>query len=197
MNYIKQAEFVFGSTNIENLPETGFPEVAFLGRSNVGKSTLINRLTKRKKLAHTSSTPGRTQELNFFHLNLTDKRISDLLLVDLPGFGFAKFSKEKRERLNKLTVDYITSREELACVCLLNDSRRTPKGDELAIQELCFNQHVPFLLVLTKVDKLKSSEKVKQIRKVTSVYGLQESDCLLTGEKLPVKETWERILSVI
>jgi len=187
-----------GVTDFSRMPEEGLPEVAMVGRSNVGKSTLINRLTGRKNLAKTSNTPGRTQEINFFKIALFGEGGErTLLLSDLPGFGYAKFSKEKRENLNQLTVQYLRDREELKVVCLLNDSRRKPERDEIALQELLYSVGVHLLVVVTKFDKLKQKEKHKNLKAISEGYGLESSDLIVSGEKDPGAALWERVLMLL
>ena len=200
---IKNVDFIAGAKSLSSLPESDLPEIAFVGRSNVGKSTLINRLTGRKKLARTSSTPGRTTEINFFKATLqignsietlTEKEI---MFVDLPGYGFAKFAKTERESLSKLTVDYITKRLQLNTICLLNDCRRTPESDELAIRNLAFNTSRHLLILLTKIDKLNQKEKNQQTKQIASQYNLKVSDLILSGEKTDTTPLLERLVSLI
>jgi len=211
---IKNVEFIAGAQTLKELPETDAPEVAFLGRSNVGKSSLINRLTERRKLARTSSTPGRTTELNYFkaNLNITESEANTvdgtqsetsseqtrrLYLVDLPGFGYAKFSKAQRTSLSKLTVDFISKRKQLAAICLLNDCRRMPEEDELVIQQLAFENDIRLLVVLTKIDKLNQSEKSRQPKLIAEKYHLSANDLVLTGEKTPINILWKRLMCVL
>jgi len=194
MTSVKAAEFIGGSAELSALPVTDLPEVAMVGRSNVGKSTLINRLTLRKSLARTSSTPGRTREFNSFKVDIKqDGGDMSLVLVDLPGFGFAKFSKKERERLSRLTVEYLSQREALRVVCLLNDCRRTPQAEELAVRDLVFEAGKHIVLVLTKLDKLKQNERLKAIKEVTAQYGLTEGDVVLSSTTFDPNVLWERI----
>jgi len=197
--HLHDAEFVAGADSLKALPSLRLPEIAFIGRSNVGKSTLINRITRRKALARTSSTPGRTQEINLFQTRLTGHNIAsqEVVLVDLPGFGYAKFSKAKRETLSKLTVEYIHSREELQVVCLLNDCRRMPEAEELAIRDLAFKSDRLLIVVRTKLDKIKKNQRKEQIEKVATGYHLMVDDLVLEGEKLGPSKLLERIQLVI
>lgn len=197
MSYLlHDAEFVAGADKLTALPGLKLPEIAFIGRSNVGKSTLINRLTRRKALARTSSTPGRTQEINLFKTRLVrpDNPPQEIVLVDLPGFGYARFAKSKREELSRLTVEYIHSRRELEAVCLLNDCRRFPEAEELAIRDLAFQSDRLLLVVLTKLDKLKKSQRKKQIEKIAASYHLEPADLVLEGEKLGASKLIERVM---
>lgn len=175
------------------------PEVAFIGRSNVGKSSFINRLLSRKALARTSRTPGRTQEVNIFECELKleeDQRLK-LALADLPGFGFAKVSKGDKEKLAILIADYLMNREPLRAVFLLNDIRRSPQEEELLVRQTVYDRDIPLILTLTKADKLKRGQQAKQREKIAEAYGLEGADCLMMGEKLPVDVAWERIISLL
>ena len=195
---IRSAEFAGAALSLAALPEWDGAEVAVVGRSNVGKSTLINRLTGRRKLARTSSEPGRTRELNLFKVALTiDETASTVMLVDLPGFGYARFSKEQREQLSLLTVDYLSRRESLKVVCLLNDARREPQSDELAVRDLAFRHGRHLLVVLTKMDKLNQSERAKRPRAIAEQYGLEPADLAAAGEGVSVESLWERVLQVL
>jgi GTP-binding protein len=140
-------QFFAGSTKIENLPQAGLPEVAFAGRSNVGKSSLINSLTDRKTLARTSRTPGRTQQLNFFNL---DDRIT---LVDMPGYGYARASKSRIEEWTALMYDYLKGRANLKRLCILIDARHGIKGSDKILMNELDKAAVVYQIILTKADK--------------------------------------------
>ncbi len=158
---IKTATFVCSNTRVDKLPVPSLPEYAFIGRSNVGKSSLINALTGDRQLAKTSQTPGKTQLINHFLIN------EGWYLVDLPGYGFAKVSKSHRAAWEKFIRRYLLNRENLQCVFVLIDSRHEPQRIDL---EFCcwLGEHgVPFLLVFTKADKLaaiKAQANVEQFR---------------------------------
>ncbi len=141
-----------GVVNLRDLPDAALPEIAFAGRSNVGKSSLLNGLTFRKNLARSSNTPGRTRELNFF--NLADR----LMLVDLPGFGYARAARSDIARWTTLTRDYLRGRAALSRVFLLIDSRHGVKDNDLAVMDVLDESAVVYQLVLTKTDKLKRGE---------------------------------------
>lgn len=184
---INRTEFLKGivDPNEETLP---LPEIAVFGRSNVGKSTLINRLTNRKNIARTSGTPGKTREVNIFKVELSQNHENDtlssaVLLLDLPGFGYAKTSKVEREAFSRLVVEIIRERPNLSGALLLNDSKRKPEEDELAIQRLCFEQGVQLQVVATKIDRLNQSERNKALISISSGYGLERGDILTAGEK--------------
>jgi GTP-binding protein len=156
---IKKAEFVVSNSDINKLPKDPLPEYAFIGRSNVGKSSLINMLTNNKKLAKTSSTPGKTQLINHFKIN--DK----WFLVDLPGYGYAKTSKSKRKEFQKLITGYIKNRKNLVNVFVLVDGRLEPQKIDLEFMEWLGKNRIPFSIVFTKLDKLSSNEISKNIKK--------------------------------
>ncbi|WP_233507762.1 ribosome biogenesis GTP-binding protein YihA/YsxC [Adhaeribacter pallidiroseus] len=144
---IKEAKFVSSNTEVAKCPETTLPEYAFIGRSNVGKSSLINMLTERSKLAKTSSLPGKTQLINHFIINDT------WYLVDLPGYGWARVSQTSREKWSKMVKAYLRNRSNLACVFLLIDSRLEPQKTDLEFIQVLGTMGVPFVLVFTKTDK--------------------------------------------
>ncbi len=145
---ITSAEFVISNSRVNKCPTTGLPEYAFIGRSNVGKSSLINMLTGRKGLAMTSQKPGKTQLINHFLIN------KDWYLVDLPGYGYARLSRDGRDGLRKMIEDYILERTELVCLFVLLDSRLEPQRIDLEFIEWLGEEGIPFALVFTKADKL-------------------------------------------
>ena len=146
---IESAEFEKSAPSYADCPEASLPEFAFVGRSNVGKSSLINMLTGKDKLATVSSTPGRTQMINFFQI---DRRWK---LVDLPGYGYAKTSKKNKERFREFVSEYLLEREPLLCVFVLIDSRLPPQPIDLAFTQWLVESEIPFVLVYTKADKTK------------------------------------------
>lgn len=145
---IKKAEFLISSPRVEQCPATQHVEYAFIGRSNVGKSSLINMLTGNNKLAKTSATPGKTMLINHFVIN------GEWQLVDLPGYGFAKRSKKEQENLQRMITGYILQREQMANLFLLIDSRLEPQKIDLEFMEFLGEHGVPFSIVFTKADKL-------------------------------------------
>ena len=147
---IKSAEFIISNTDFRKCPQDGKPEYAFIGRSNVGKSSLINMLTNRKGLAMTSSTPGKTLLINHFLIN------DAWYLVDLPGYGYARRGKEGREKIRALIEDYILGREAMCNLFVLIDSRHEPQQIDLEFMEWLGENGVPFGIVFTKADKLGS-----------------------------------------
>lgn len=153
--FAQACEFVAGAMSLEQLPPLGLPEVAFAGRSNVGKSSLLNALTNRKALARTSHTPGRTQQLNFFDLG------GRLMLVDMPGHGYARASKTDIARWTAVIDAYLKGRATLRRLCLLIDSRHGLKPVDTDLMDMLDVAGVSYQLVLTKVDKAKELEKVR------------------------------------
>ena len=155
---IKTAEFVISSARADRCPPTeGKPEYAFIGRSNVGKSSLINMLTGRKKLAMTSATPGKTLLINHFSIN------NEWYLVDLPGYGYAKRGKKEMEKLRNLIEYYVLERKELTCLFVRIDSRLTPQRIDLEFIQWLGEEGVPFALIFTKADKSKTTELRKNV----------------------------------
>ncbi len=146
--FAKECTFVLGAVKMEHIPTTSLPEIAFAGRSNVGKSSLINALTRRKALARTSNTPGRTQEINFFNL---DER---LMIADLPGFGYARVSKSRVVEWTKLVNDYLRGRPQLRRVLLLVDARHGLKSSDEGVMKMLNVAAVSYQIVLTKCDKI-------------------------------------------
>jgi len=145
---IKSAEFVISNSRVEKCPTTGLPEYAFIGRSNVGKSSLINMLTTRKGLAMTSQKPGKTQLINHFIIN------DAWYLVDLPGYGYARLGKDSRDSLRRMIEDYVLERKELVLLFVLLDCRHDPQKIDLEFIQWLGEEGVPFALVFTKADKL-------------------------------------------
>lgn len=148
---IKDAQFVISNTDYRKCPQDQKPEFAFIGRSNVGKSSLINMLTNRKGLAMTSAKPGKTQLINHFIIN------DEWYLVDLPGYGYAQRGKDGRERIKTIIEDYILEREALINLFLLLDSRHEPQKIDLEFIEWLGENAIPFAIVFTKIDKLSKS----------------------------------------
>jgi GTP-binding protein len=150
--FANKCNFIKGVASIEGLEHSSVPEVAFLGRSNVGKSSLLNAITKRSKLAHTSKTPGRTQELNFFSFG--DEKPM-MTIVDMPGYGFAKASKTKIAEWTELSRHYLSNRSNLRRVFLLIDARHDIKPSDEEIMSMLDNCAVSYQIILTKIDKIK------------------------------------------
>ncbi len=169
---INQAKFIESNTEWKKCPKPTIPEYAFIGRSNVGKSSLINMLTERRALAKISGTPGKTQLINHFLIN------DSYYYADLPGYGYAKVSKKSREKFNKFTLKYLENRENLMCVFVLLDSRIPPQKIDLEFMEYCGIKQIPFVMCFTKLDKLKEKEAIENI----SIY---KKTMLKSWESLP------------
>ena len=195
--HIKHAEFLFGAPTLAAIRRQMAPEVAIIGRSNVGKSTFVNRLCGRR-VARVSGRPGCTQELNFYHVDgVVEGTEFDLNVVDMPGFGFARLSKEEREEISRLTVDYLRNRKQLRAVILLNDCRRRPEIDEVAIQKICIEAGAHCLIVATKLDKEKRSQHERLLKDVANGFGLERGDILGTGESMSPAAIWSRVVSLL
>ena len=169
-NLFKKTEFVFGVTNYKNLPEDSGFEILLAGRSNAGKSSALNILTDNKKLARISKTPGRTTEINFFKVN------EDLKLLDLPGYGFAKSSKAKKQDWGPLLGEYFQKRHALTAVIIFMDIRHPLKESDWEMINLCRDFNVPFIPVLTKSDKLSNNKIANTIQNVKAE--IHEADAL-------------------
>ena len=154
---IKSAEFIMSNSNVTKAPQERMPEYAFIGRSNVGKSSLINMLMERKDLAKISGKPGKTQLINHFKIN------EAWFLVDLPGYGYASVSKKKRVIFQYFIENYFKEREQLVCTFVLIDSRHDPQKIDLDFMQFLGENQIPFCIVFTKADKLGSSKLNKQI----------------------------------
>lgn len=155
---IKSAKFVISNTNIDKCPQELIPEYAFIGRSNVGKSSLINMLVGKKNLAKTSGNPGKTQLINHFKIN------DEWFLVDLPGYGYAKVSKTKRQSFQKFITDYFLKRKQLICTFLLVDCRHEPQKIDLDFMQFLGENEIAFCIIFTKSDKLNGSTLNKNLK---------------------------------
>lgn len=174
---IKQAKFVVSSSKVEQCPKPDRPEYAFIGRSNVGKSSLINMLTQNSKLAKVSSSPGKTTLINHFLINGGNQDKEGWYLVDLPGYGYAKRSQQQRKEWEKMIENYFLKRENLITVFVLIDSRIEPQKNDLEFLSKLGNMEIPFNLIFTKADKSNQSTVSKNVKLFT--------------EKM--KEEWEYI----
>ena len=160
---IDSVEFVRSCYRVDDFPRDGLPEVAFVGRSNVGKSTLINTLTGRRKLAHTSSTPGKTRSINFYILNRR------FYFVDLPGYGYARVSRAERKRWQALIDGYLRERAPLRLILALIDVRREPDELDMGLYEYLAHTGKPVVTVATKADKLSKSQLLKAVDRLKSL----------------------------
>ena len=163
---IKSASFVTSATNCHKMMGDGKKEIAFVGRSNVGKSSLINMLTKKNKLCKTSSTPGRTRLINYFLIN------EDVYFVDLPGYGYAKASKTEVDGWQSMIEPYLVENEELKCVCMLVDSRIEPTVQDKQMLKFLNYYQIPFIIIATKCDKFGKSQVKPQMQKIANYLGV-------------------------
>ncbi len=154
---IKNAEFKGVFVDIKQLPEGDLPEIALVGRSNVGKSSLINKLVNRKKLAKSSSTPGKTRTINYYLLN------DEWHMVDLPGYGYAKVSKLERAKWGKMIESYLSQRQQLKGVLQILDIRHPPSSDDIMMKDWLSHHEIPVLLVATKADKISRGARAKHL----------------------------------
>jgi GTP-binding protein len=187
---IKQAEFAASCANWNQLPEDELPEIALAGRSNVGKSSLINRMLNRKQLARTSSVPGKTRTLNFYRIN------GELYFVDFPGYGYAKTSRGERRKWGKLIERYLLERKQLKLLLLLIDIRHPPTRDDQAMYEWAVHHGIPVCLVATKADKISRSRQQQhtaQIRKTLQISGEVPVIPFSSETGAGREELWERI----
>ncbi len=152
---IRSSEYAVSAVKEEQYPKDNLPEIALAGRSNVGKSSLINTLLKRKNLARTSSQAGKTQTLNFYLVN------DDFYLVDVPGYGYAKVSQKRRQEFGEMIQDYLETRPNLKGLIILIDSRHEPTKDDISMYEYAQYLNIPILVVCTKMDKIKKSQANK------------------------------------
>ncbi len=154
---IKSSEFVVSNSEVAKCPNSKLPEYAFIGRSNVGKSSLINMLTARKSLAKTSGRPGKTQLINHFLIN------KDWHLVDLPGYGYARVSKSIKKTFQKFITQYFEHREQMLCAFVLIDSRHNPQPIDLEFMQWLGEHGIPFCIIFTKADKLKPNALIRNV----------------------------------
>ncbi len=187
---VTQAEFVISAVGPDQYPADALPEIALAGRSNVGKSSLINRMIHRKNLARTSSSPGKTQTLNYYRIN------NEMYFVDFPGYGFAKVSKSLRQQWGQMIERYLLEREPLKLVLQVVDVRHPPSKDDKAMHEWLKYYQVPGCVVATKADKVPRSRWQKQVKMIRDELELRSSDPLVlfsSENGLGMDELWERI----
>ncbi|MFU1798313.1 ribosome biogenesis GTP-binding protein YihA/YsxC [Paenibacillus azoreducens] len=189
---VTQAEFVISAVGPDQYPVDALPEIALAGRSNVGKSSLINRMINRKNLARTSSTPGKTQHLNYYRIN------EELYFVDLPGYGYAKVSKSQRQVWGKMIEKYLMEREELKLVLLVVDLRHPPTKDDELMYDWLKHYDIPICVVATKADKIPKSRWQKHAKQMKEGLLMRKTDTFVmfsseTG--LGKDDLWAQIAS--
>ena len=191
---IKTLELKAVAVQPKQYPENNLPEVAFVGRSNVGKSSLINMLLNRKRFARTSSSPGKTQTINFYEIN------NNFRIVDLPGYGYAKISKAEKEKWGKMIEDYLKSRENLVKVFQLVDLRHPPSELDIQMYEWLRFYGLDGVVVATKSDKISSNDKQKNISIIRKVLELKKDDILIAASSVSRQghdEIWNLIETLI
>jgi len=193
MMKITSAEFIKGALKRLDYPEESLPEVAFAGKSNVGKSSLINTLVNRKNLVRTSSSPGRTQMLNFFRIN------NQINFVDFPGYGFAKVPVRVRAQWKPMVEDYLKYRKTLKMVIILLDARRAPSADDATLVRWLEAFGIPFLIVLTKSDKISKNKCSAQQKIIKDFLLLKDEEiiCFSAVNRMGRQEVLKRIMRVI
>jgi GTP-binding protein len=191
--HVKTATFIKSATKPAHYPEGDLPEIAFAGRSNVGKSSLINVLVNRKNLVRTSSTPGRTQLINFFDVNGT------FTLVDLPGYGFAKVPLAVKKEWGPMMETYLSRRSNLRGVVLILDVRRTPGDEDLQMLSWLRAYGVTPILVVTKCDKVSKNERAKQLARIAGILDIERSElcCFSALSREGGEMVWQRIESLL
>jgi GTP-binding protein len=188
------AQFLRSAMDPAHFPKDGKPEIAFIGRSNVGKSSLLNALLGRQEMARTSSTPGKTQCINFFDI---DRRY---YLVDLPGYGFAKVPKSIKEAWNRLMHQYLSGRDPLRLAVLLLDARHAPSTADLGMMEMLEDNAVPTLIVATKSDKLSNNQLQNSLKTMRKVLELEPEALVVacsTVTSRGIKEVWQVVLDQV
>ncbi len=191
---LNNASLVISAVKESQYPKTKMPEVAFAGRSNVGKSSFINKMLNRKNLARTSGKPGKTATINFYNIDNT------LMLVDLPGYGYAEVSKAEKEKWGEMINHYLYTRENLSTTFLVVDSRHKPSADDLKMYEFLKDNQGCVIVIATKVDKVKKSELEKNLELIKTSLSLDSDDVLIpfSAEKgIGVEDAWEVLYDVV
>ncbi len=189
---VRRAEYWTAAASVSTLPAPELSEVAFLGRSNVGKSSLLNKLVARKQLARTSSTPGKTRLIHFYKVEIARVQLA---LVDLPGYGYAKVSRRERAQWQKLIEGYLDDRKPLVLAILLQDLRRDVSEDETLLLEWLAERSVPSVVALTKIDKLKPMRRARRVREVQDQLPLPKEGVIPTSAQ--TSEGIDRLWRVI
>ena len=186
----QQAEFIRSATAPKDFPRDGLPQVAFAGRSNVGKSSVINRLLGRKNFARVGAAPGKTVHINYFLIDKT------FYLVDLPGYGYAKVSKAERDRWGRLMEDYFADRELMTFGAMIVDARHKPTADDCTMAQWFLGCDCPFVVVANKLDKLKKCEIEPNLQRIAETLALRETDKLIafSAEKGTGREELVRVI---
>ncbi|MBS3758081.1 MAG: YihA family ribosome biogenesis GTP-binding protein [Desulfobacterales bacterium] len=187
--HVKSAEFIKSAAKPDQYPPEGPPEIAFAGRSNVGKSSLINTLLNRKNLVKTGATPGRTQLLNFFDVN------RDTVFVDLPGYGYARVPARIKNNWGPMVEKFLSTRRTLKGVVLILDIRRPPENEETDFINWLLAYAIPVILVLTKADKLSKNKRINQLKAIAGKMGMASEDliCFSAKTRMGINDVWTAI----
>ncbi|OQX14536.1 MAG: YihA family ribosome biogenesis GTP-binding protein [Desulfobacteraceae bacterium IS3] len=190
---IRSAEFITSAVKPDQYPPESLPEIAFAGRSNAGKSSLINALVNRKNLAKTSSTPGKTRLINFFTIN------NAVYFVDLPGYGYAKVSQSEKRYWKPMVESYLSSRKTLRGVVIISDIRRVPGAEEIELMGWLANLHIPAIIISSKADKLSKNEQFRQRKAVSRALSTEPEELILFSAKTRqgMDKVWEKIEAVL
>lgn len=191
---VTEAEIVISAVRKEQYPQEALPEIALAGRSNVGKSSLINKVIQRKALARTSSKPGKTQTLNFYKIN------NSFNFVDFPGYGFAKVSKQQREAWGRMIEEYLINRKELKVVLLITDLRHPPTKDDQAMYDWLKHYNIPVIIIGTKADKIPKGKWDKHKKILKETLGIDNNDRIVlfsAGTGLGKEQLWNELIPYI
>lgn len=191
---IKSAQYEITAVNPQQYPVRFWPEIAWVGRSNVGKSSIINALLNRKDLARVAATPGKTRVINFYNIN------DQFYLVDLPGYGYAKVSKTEKAAWAQMIETYLTTREQLKMIVMLVDIRHAPSPDDQVMYDWLVSREQPKLIVATKADKVPVSKVPERLREIRATLGMAEAETLIPFSALSKQgrnEVWEQIQAVM
>ncbi len=191
---VQKAELVISAPNRESWPESALPELVLAGRSNVGKSSFINAITGRKKLAYVGNTPGKTRLLNFF--NIDDR----YMFVDVPGYGFANLSKAQLIAFGEMMEDYFANRIQKKGLLMLVDARHLPSEDDLGMLEYARYYEIPVCIVATKTDKVPASKRYHMLKQIRNALNLKSDEVLIpfsAQTKEGVDEVWEQIIKIM
>lgn len=187
---INEAKLIVSAPDKKSWPDTKLPEIVLAGRSNVGKSSLINTITQRKKLAYVGNTPGKTRLINFFEIN------QRIMLVDVPGYGYANASKAMLIKFGEMMEDYFNERKQKKGVVLIVDARHKPTEDDVTMLDFIRYYEIPFVIVATKIDKVKKNDINKNIQRIRETLSLKADDRLVrfsSETKAGVEELWDVI----
>jgi len=186
---VRSTEFVISAVNRDQYPADGMPEIAFVGRSNVGKSSIINSLLNRRGIARTSQNPGKTRTINFFRIN------SEFLFADLPGYGYAKVSKTEQAKWGDIMERYLSDRQQLKCICILVDIRHEPKEDDRRMYEWARHFGYECLIIATKSDKISRGQYQKQFSLIRKKLGITGEKIIPVSslKKTGIDELWKEI----